>query len=586
MKLDNKKIYDALILGAHNVMNQKELLNSINVFPIQDNDTGNNLSAMMQSIIYKAKLGQTIDETLNSVAEAALSGSRGNSGLIFSQYLYGLTKTFSTGDNTKNYQLRFQSAVQYAYDAISNPVEGTMITLMKRLSQLLSEQMDTKRLENSLTHIYENLKTTLDETTNSLEILKKHQVVDAGALGFMLFTEGFMQSILNQKSYELGISQKQVHPLRNHQTLSDHINNRYCMEVLLKTFESKLHLTTLLNNLGDSLVIGKQDELIRIHIHTNQPDIIIEKVKPLGMILETKVDDMQKQYQAIHDDANDIAILTDSIADLPQSLIDDYPIYVFNVGLQLDDITYYDKQTIKHQKLLDIIKTSNEHPTSFTPSIKNLDERITNLLKYYKKLIIVTVSSKMSSMYQLYTKVISSYPEENILLIDSKQNSVSEGLIVYELARQIKMGKTFEDIAKDYNELIKKTSIFVHVDTLDLMVKSGRIKKSLGWVAKVLRLKPIVSINKEGKGIVLAKNIGQKSNIKKIIHKAKNIHRTSGIDTYAIAHVSNLKQAEQIKLEMIKITGKQPDYMSDVSSIIAMNSGKNSVAVGIIRKEL
>jgi len=586
MKLDNKKIYDALILGAHNVMNQKELLNSINVFPIQDNDTGNNLSAMMQSIIYKAKLGQTIDETLNSVAEAALSGSRGNSGLIFSQYLYGLTKTFSTGGNTKNYQLRFQSAVQYAYDAISNPVEGTMITLMKRLSQLLSEQMDTKRLENSLTHIYENLKTTLDETTNSLEILKKHQVVDAGALGFMLFTEGFMQSILNQKSYELGISQKQVHPLRNHQTLSDHINNRYCMEVLLKTFESKLHLTTLLNNLGDSLVIGKQDELIRIHIHTNQPDIIIEKVKPLGMILETKVDDMQKQYQAIHDDANDIAILTDSIADLPQSLIDDYPIYVFNVGLQLDDITYYDKQTIKHQKLLDIIKTSNEHPTSFTPSIKNLDERITNLLKYYKKLIIVTVSSKMSSMYQLYTKVISSYPKENILLIDSKQNSVSEGLIVYELARQIKMGKTFEDIAKDYNELIKKTLIFVHVDTLDLMVKSGRIKKSLGWVAKVLRLKPIVSINKEGKGIVLAKNIGQKRNIKKIIHKAKNIHRTSGIDTYAIAHVSNLKQAEQIKLEMIKITGKQPDYMSDVSSIIAMNSGKNSVAVGIIRKEL
>lgn len=75
MKLDNKKIYDALILGAHNVMNQKELLNSINVFPIQDNDTGNNLSAMMQSIIYKAKLDQTIDETLNSVAEAALSGS-------------------------------------------------------------------------------------------------------------------------------------------------------------------------------------------------------------------------------------------------------------------------------------------------------------------------------------------------------------------------------------------------------------------------------------------------------------------------------------------------------------------------------
>lgn len=584
MKLDNKNIYDALILGAHNVMSQKELLNSINVFPIQDNDTGNNLSAMMQSIIQKAKLGQTIDETLHLVAEAALTGSRGNSGLIFSQFLYGLTKTFSTGDNTKNYQLRFQSAVQYAYDAISNPVEGTMITLMKRLSQLLSEQMDTKRLENSLTHIYENLKTTLDETTNSLEILKKHQVVDAGALGFMLFIEGFMQSILGQTSYHPVTSQSEVDIFDDDQTFLGSITYRYCMEVLLKTLESKTHVTTLLKNLGDSLVIGKQDELMRIHIHTNQPEIITEKIKPLGIILETKVDDMKKQHQAITDNKHDIAILTDSIADLPQAFIDEHPIYIFNVGIQMDDMTYYDKQTIKHQKLFDIMHASNQHPTSFIPSMKQLDECVSNLLKYYKKLVIVTVSSKMSSMYQLYRKVIATYPKENILLIDSKQNSVSQGLIVYELARHIQIGKTFKEISKDYHKLIQNTSILVHVDTLDYMVKSGRIKKSLGRLAKVVSLKPIVSISKEGEGIVVAKSIGKKRNIQKIIAKAQQMHRTSGIEAYAIAHVSNLKLAEKIKIEMINITGKQPAYMTDVSSIIAMNSGKNSVAIGIIRK--
>ena len=118
------------------------------------------------------------------------------------------------------------------------------------------------------------------------------------------------------------------------------------------------------------------------------------------------------------------------------------------------------------------------------------------------------------------------------------------------------------------------------------MVRSGRIKKSLGTLGKLLKLKPIVSINDAGEGVVLSKTIGQKRNINKLVNMVDRIHKTSGIENYAIVHVSNLKLAEKIKTQIIKKIGKAPVYVGEISSIIAMNSGLNSIAIGLIRKDL
>nr|WIF89318.1 DegV family protein [Acholeplasma laidlawii] len=339
------------------------------------------------------------------------------------------------------------------------------------------------------------------------------------------------------------------------------ITYRYCTEVLLQTTTDKHTLKELLDQLGDSLVIGETKRLKRVHLHTNHPEIIVEKLSLLGQILESKVDDMRKQYQATQARDNEICILTDSIADLPKIFVDSHPIHVYPIGINFNDIVYYDKLTINNHQLFHYISKHEKFPTSFTPSIKEIDAQINFLLKHYKKLIILTVSSKMSGIHNLFTKALEGYKDKDVLLIDTKQNSVSEGLIVYEVAKMMEQKMPFEDIKLKVNKLVKNTKILVHVDTLDNMVQSGRIKKSLGTLGKLLKLKPIVSINDAGEGVVLSKTIGQKRNINKLVNMVDRIHKTSGIENYAIVHVSNLKLAEKIKTQIIKKIGKAPVYV-------------------------
>ena len=583
--LENKIMYQALLHGARSVIKQKHILNELNVFPVQDKDTGNNLSALMQAIIQQAKIGQTIDETLESIADAALMGSRGNSGLIFSQFLYGFTKTYAGDHAYSDFIRRVESGVKYAYGSVNNPVEGTMITLMRKWGELLkTEQFNHDSFEAYLLDVNAKLKIALETTKDELEILKKHDVVDAGALGFTLFVEGFVESLFNKLPNTQIIDVEIKHDLEQIHVHDETINYRYCTEVLLQTSITKQELTNKLKAYGDSLVVGESTRLKRVHIHTNNPETIIEAMRPLGQILETKVDDMKKQYEAINEKQYDTCILTDSIADLPKSFIDSNPIHVFPIGLNLDDVVYFDKLTITNKQLFEYIKHAGQYPSSFTPSIKAIDAQISFLSKHYKHIIIATVSSKMSGIHNLFNKVIETYKQTDILLIDTKQNSVSEGLIIHELSTWITLGKTFKEIKVAYAALLKRTQILVHVDTLDNMVRSGRIKKSLGLVGKLLHLKPVVSIDTSGEGIVLAKSIGQNNNFKKILKIVQQTHKHYGIHKYAIVHVSNLKLAEKLKTEIIKSTGVAPEYVGGLSSIIAMNSGIGSVAVGIIRK--
>lgn len=586
MLIEHKDIYEAIKYGAKKVISQKEVLNDYNVFPVYDKDTGNNLSALMKSILDKIILGNTLDETLESVADAALMGSRGNSGLIFSQFLYGLTQTLEVYESNIDYVQRIEAGVSYAYNALHNPVEGTMITLMQKLKNYLKDESNqVEDLATYLKNMNQALKEALEHTKNELEVLGKYNVVDAGALGFVLFAEGFVQGLLDKtiSSYEKD-TKVSLDLFQQHEVDED-IKYRYCTEVLIQSKVSKSSILDLLSSYGNSLVVGETSTLKRIHIHTNTPDKIIDNLRIHGQILETKIDDMFKQKQAIQDISNDMVILTDSIADLPEGFIDQNPIHIYPVGILMDDTVYYDKLTISNKNIFDHALSSKVYPTSFTPSIKSLEMQIEFLLKYYKKIIILTVSSKMSGINNLFHKAVLGYKDKDMLLIDSKQNSVSQGLLVEELASWINVGKSFEEIKQDYKDLIERTQILVHVDTLDYMVRSGRIKKSLGRIGKLLRLKPVVSINEQGEGVVLGKSIGQKKNIQKIIKMVVQAYLKTGIQKYAIVHASNLKLAEKIKTEIIKKTGLFPTYIGEISSVIAMNSGIGSVAVGFIRKE-
>src|SRR5690606_28540208 len=294
------------------------------------------------------------------ISNAALIGSKGNSGLIFSQFIYGLSKDIHTDFMDQQILIQqIKKGYELAYEAIDMPVEGTIITLMRNWYNLLNQDASESSFEEYLLKSSIELQKTLEETKSLLPILKKNNVIDAGALAFTTFVDGFVRSITDE-NFIVEIEESEVLTLDHtddHNHDETDIEHRYCTEILIKSQLQKESLKLLLKHHGNSLVIGKSSEFYKIHIHTNEPHKVFEYISKYATIVDSKVDDMKNQNMINHHRKYDIAILTDSISDIHQNLIDDLQIQVFPVSINVDGTIYFDKKSIKNQRMLQLIQS-------------------------------------------------------------------------------------------------------------------------------------------------------------------------------------------------------------------------------------
>lgn len=578
--LNNELIYKSFMLGAKNVIQEKNGLNAINVFPVPDGDTGSNLASMMQSIIERSKLENTSVETLQSIADAAIVGARGNSGIIFAQYIYGFSIEAKNEVNKESFAEMLKRAFEYAYQSISKPVEGTMITVMRAFAHAV-ESLKEKGNDflDILSSAYEIVKIELSKTPELLAVLKENKVVDAGAKGFVHFIEGFIKAL---KGEEIDMTPHETIEHIHVEHLEDS-QYRYCTEALLRG--SRFNLESIRNELsgcGDSLVVAGSDKTVRVHIHSDHPEKVFEKLSKIGTLSEQKVDDMRRQFEAANHPKYKIALVTDSIADLPSAFIDEHQIHQYPLNLHMEDTIYYDKITIQSERFYQMMDELKVYPSSSQPNQKSLENFFSFLTTYYDEIIAITVSEEMSGTYRAFVEAANKFKDKKIRVINSKQNSGAEGLLVMKAQELIMQGLPLDDIVKKMDDYIKHSKIYVSVKTLKYMVKNGRVSKVTGIVGKITNLKPVISIDENGKGIISDKGLSLKSSDQKIYNRVKKAMEESGIEKYAIVHAKGGKRVDEYVEKYTKLIGRAPDYVMDISTIVAMNAGLGTIAISYI----
>jgi uncharacterized protein len=585
--LSNELLFKSFMIGAQNVILEKNQLNSINVFPVPDGDTGSNLASMMSSILEHSKLGTTSEETIQSIADAAIVGARGNSGIIFAQYIIGFSSGIKANDiDTETFIESVERAANYAYKSISKPVEGTMITVMRTWAVAMKEfKQAASNFIELIGNAFEAAKEELARTPEKLAVLKENKVVDAGAKGFVHFIEGFVKA-LKGEDIDLSVHQGEVIS----ELHVDHLEDsqfRYCTEALIRG--QHLNLDQLKNNLeslGDSLVVAGSNQTVRVHIHTDRPDYVFAYLSGIAKISEQKVDDMKRQFEAANHRKYPIALVTDSIADLPEAMVDHYQIHMFPINLIINDTTYYDKVTIQSSRFYDMMDSLKVYPTSAQPNPKSLENFFSFLTTYYQQVLVLTVSEKMSGTYQAFREAAQKFKEvSDIRVINSKQNSGAEGLLVMKAAELIASGTSLDELEKTMESLTSKAKILVSVKTLKYMVRSGRVSKVTGIIGKIMNLKPIISIDENGQGIIFEKSLSIKSSNAKIEKHIRGIVEQYGIESFAIVHANAPERAKQYTEIYQGIIGKKPAYVMDISTIVAMNAGIGTVAIAYIRGE-
>lgn len=591
-KMTNQRFTQSVVAGAQMVIDHKEELNRINVFPVADGDTGSNLAALMQGIIDNLVLSEgALESQLNELATVALISARGNSGIIFAQFFSSVAEGFSgkTG-TTENFIDALVYGVDKTYDSLADPKEGTILTVMRDWTTAFKlGYQGEQSLRDALLSAQKKAKQTLEDTEFQMAVLKKNRLVDSGGKGFYYFISGVTTNLLDGPKKKWLSSQEPVDlniKVAPHHETEEPIF-RYCSEFILKNItSSKESVISAIKGKGDSLIVAGNDRQVKIHLHTNHPQDVLKVLLSHGEISYQKVDDMSKQYQVSKNRRRPIAIVTDSVADLPEEWVTTYQIHIIPMNILVGNQNYLDKLTIGTEAMAQSLGKGEKISTA-QPSIQTVDALLSFLQGKYDHVLVLTVSQKLSGTYQLMNQRIKErqLSTDWIKVIDSRLNTVAQGLLVKKAAEIVDEEDNFEKIVASVEQLREKIFIYVAVDDLSPMIASGRIPKFIGNLARKLSLHPIVSLDMEGNGRLTGVTLTQNQSVKKINKKIKRLMNHQHLTDSLMTHVDAKNGAVAWQKELGETLLVFPEVI-DCSAVIATSAGVGCMAIaGVLEEE-
>lgn len=313
-KINGKLFADMIIQGAHNLSNNADLVDSLNVYPVPDGDTGTNMNLTITSGREEVEnnLSQSIGELGKTFSKGLLMGARGNSGVILSQLFRGFCKNIEDEKeiNAQQFASSFQAGVDTAYKAVMKPVEGTILTVAKdAASAAMTKAEETDDCIEVMEYTIEKAEQSLNNTPNLLAVLKEVGVVDSGGKGLLCVYEGFLKGLKGEKveankqkldTEDLVHEEHDFHGVIN----TEDIKYGYCTEMMVRFGKDKKEFNeqTFRNDMsefGDSLLVINDDEIVKVHVHTETPGEVFNYGQQYGELIKLKVENMREQHREV-----------------------------------------------------------------------------------------------------------------------------------------------------------------------------------------------------------------------------------------------------------------------------------------------
>ena len=500
----------ALQSGIHRVISEQETLNRINVFPVADGDTGTNLTLSLGAVLgLLTKPGpKHLGNMLAKVADALLDGARGNSGAIVAQFFQGLSD--SAGDtsqfSTRSFSVAVNLGGEYAHDALADPKEGTILSVIAVFAHSLNEQTsrdDVQEFGALLETAVADANKALARTREQLDVLRKAGVVDAGAKGFVAMLEGMadfvVEGLITEKPdlAELDHGAQVVEAAG--ETSSLHF--RYCTECIVTgDYIDRRKLRESLADLGDSLVLAGTKRKAKIHIHVNSPDKVFDLARQYGHVSGEKTDDMQRQQHSTHEVRNRFTVITDSAADISDDDMEHLDIHMVPVRIQFGDRGYLDKVSITTEEFFEELARNPTHPTTSQPSPGDFRRQFQFLASHFPDVISINLMPSVSGTFQAARSAAErTNASGKIHVIDSRNASLGQGLLAVFAAECAHAGLDTNSALTAIDDMIPLTHTFALVKDLRYAVRGGRVPAWVKRLADLLRITPVLRIRPDGR---------------------------------------------------------------------------------------
>lgn len=524
--MDGELLSQALVSGIHSVIADQLFLNKINVFPVADGDTGTNLSLSLGAALsVLQKPGEKhLGSLLATIADVLLDASRGNSGAIMAQFFQGLSD--SAGNLTRFTTATFARAVRagcdYAHDAMSNPAEGTILSVMTVFAGSV-EKHASRSGQGSFgalfTAVLPELTQALKETTAQLDALRKAGVVDAGAKGFVDLITGIGDFLVHGRvtaEPDLSVLQSPEDMAMPAYDADDH-GYRFCTECVVTADDiDRRKLRQAMAGLGASLVLAGSRHKAKIHIHVNDAQQVFDTARRFGVVSGEKADDLDRQRHAGEHAASEVkrkfAVITDSAADIPDTDMERLDIHMVPCRIQFGERGYLDKLSISTAEFYTELARGDHHPTTSQPAPGDFRRQFQYLASHYPDVISINLTSGASGTYEAARSAASrTAAAGKVHVIDSMNASMGQGLLVVLAAECAAAGLSAEATLAAIARQIPATHTYAVLNDLSYAVRGGRLGRWVKLLADSLRLTPVIRLSSTGKIVLSTCLVGRRN---------------------------------------------------------------------------
>jgi DegV family protein with EDD domain len=589
--LDGPRLSRGFKAGIHRVITDQERLNRINVFPVPDGDTGTNLAITMQSVLGALSRHQDrhAGRTLEVIADAALDGARGNSGAIIAQFFLGL------GDACGHLRLitveHFVAAVergaQYARDALSEPREGTIISVLADFAgELRSQGGKTHDFLGLLERGLERSKRALAATTNQLEALRRAGVVDAGAQGFVDLLQGITDFARDGSAKEAPeipaefLSETAFEPVDS----GDGDTHRFCTEcVITASSIDRRALKEELAVLGSSLVLAGTARKLRVHIHLNHPEVLFETARRYGQVSRQKADDMRLQQRTARGNRPAVAVVVDTAGDITEEDLEKLGIFIVPIPIHFGNKGYLDKVTLTPDQFFAELENNPHHPKTSQPPPGDFRRLYQFLGSHHQGVISIHVSGKVSGTLQAAQSAAARSKDTGpVMVVDSRNASLGQGMIALYAAEMAAAGYALDEITLRLDEVIAKTRTYGLLNDLEYAVRGGRVPRYRKFIADVCRLNPVLTNFPDGSIAAGGFVFGRRRATEKFVRFIRERIEPSVTYRLGVGHARNPERAQRVLDRLLEeIPSVHSHFITEVGTALGAHGGPGTLVVAL-----
>lgn len=480
----------SFIAGLERLAARAELLDSINVFPVADGDTGRNLSISLIPL-------RGVDQPKEKIIHQLLLSARGNSGNIASQFF----SAFCAAESIPDLADRAKEGTAKAWQAVNNPRAGTMLSVFDALVDVLPQEINPDR--QTVDNIIGSLEKAVHETYEQLPRLKEAGVVDAGALGMYIFFEGFFYTLAGMPDECRPVTETFQNRLQISPSFQENKGSGYCVDFVLKAPHYSPDELKIITSAQEEVIIIPEGDFYKIHLHTQDKEDVRSQIRDLGNVVKWEDDNLAFQIEEFkHSNIGPLHIMTDAAGSVTKQDAKKYGFTLLNSYLNIGEKclpeTYFNPAEL-YSAMSKGVKVSTAQA-----SVYERHQFYESVLERFEKILYLCVGSVFTGNYQGALQWKKEHDKQNkLLIIDTGAASGRLGTIALAVVRYLTETDDMKDIIAFTRKAVRTCEEYVFLDKLQYLAAGGRLSKTSALFGDMLNMKPVISPLPEG-----AKKVG------------------------------------------------------------------------------